>query len=159
MLGNQLIDVFLYCFLDLFDAAVILQNPFKNRIIYVFVNPQFLSANIHVICDVNHHIRENLNIAFFRLYHNIGHSRVLDLSGKHIGHLSSGCRNDLTRRFINHILRKHKACDTIAEVELFIKFISADLSQIISSCIKEHAVQEGFRILNCQRLARTKLFV
>ena len=36
----------------------------------------------------------------------------------------------------------HLSCDTVLEHQFLIKFIAADLCQIIPSCIKEHAVDQ-----------------
>ena len=50
-------------------------------------------------------------------------------------------------------------CDAVAEQELLIEFITADLGQVISSRIEEHAMDQALSRIHCQRFARTDLLI
>ena len=51
------------------------------------------------------------------------------------------------------------AADTVAEHQFFIKLVSSYLRQVITSRVKEHAGDQAFRTINCQRLSRTDLLI
>ena len=49
------------------------------------------------------------------------------------------------------------ALDPVLKVKLLVEFISADLGQVVSSGVEEHAVEQALRAVNGQRLAGTDL--
>ena len=51
------------------------------------------------------------------------------------------------------------AFDTVLEMELFVEFIPADFRQVIAPRVKKHAVEQTFRAVHGQRLARADLLI
>ncbi len=51
------------------------------------------------------------------------------------------------------------ACDTVSQHQLFVKFITAHLCQVISPGIKKHAHDQALGAVHSQRLTRTDLLI
>ena len=110
-------------------------------------------------CNVYHHVRQYLHVLLFRLNPYIGNSRVLNGIRHFCRHRIAGRRQYFTGGHIDYILRQNMISDSVPEHQLLIKFISSDFRQIISSGVKKHRIDQAFRTLHAERLARTVLFI
>ena len=82
------------------------------------------------------------------LDHHIRHSCILQGGCQLFRDSCPSLSQDLTRIRIYYILSKDMALDAVFEVKLLIKFISADFGQVITTRVKEHAVQQAFCTIN-----------
>ncbi len=113
------------------------------------------------VVDVDHHRGEDLHFSVKSLdgNENIRNRRILDLVGKLAGDLCACLGKDLAGARIDDILREDVIPDPVSQHELLVEFVAADLCEVISSRIKEHAVDKALRRIHCKRLARADLLV
>ena len=160
MLRDQLMHIFPDRFKQLPGiCTVLVQDLLQNRIINKLRDAQLSGIAVHKVRDINHHVGEHLYISLLRLDPHSRYRGILDRICQFSRHLVARLRQDLTCLGIHHVLRQDMMSDPVAEHKLFIKFISADLGQIISSGIKEHRHDQAFRTLHTERLARADLFI
>ena len=149
MLRDQLMDVLTDRLRKLLRiSGMLIQNFLQLRIIYQLRHAKLSRIAVHIMGNINHHAGKDLHIPFLSLHIDIGNRRVLDLVRQLRRHLRPGRRDQLSRRGIHHILRQHKAADPVLQHQLLIKFISADLGQVISSGVEEHGVDQALRALH-----------
>ena len=135
------------------------KDSLKRGIVNKLRDAEFLRVTVDEACDVHHHIGKNPYVSLISLNLNIRNSRILDPVRKIHGNGHAGLGNDLSRVGIDNITRKYLVSYTVTEHKLLIELISSDFGKIVSSRIKEHGIDEAFRALNRQRLARTYLLV
>ena len=58
--------------------AILLEESLENRIIYSLHNAKLSRIKIHIIGNVDHHIRKNLNVSLLCLDHNIRNCCILN---------------------------------------------------------------------------------
>ena len=160
MLGNQLMDILpdRLCKL-LRTVSELLNNLSKNRIIHLLRDSELSGIAVHKTGNVHHHIGKNLYVFLLCLHIDIRNRGILNLVSKLGSHLRTCRCQNFAGCGIHHILRQDMIPDPVAKRQLLIIFISSDLSQIISSGIKKHSVNQAFRTFNAQRLSGTDLFV
>ena len=160
MLGHQFVNISLNGICKSFRIFAKLFNDLcKHRIINVLCNAKLLGITFYEMGNVYHHIGKNFDILFFCLNIYIRNCSILDLFTKLKGHLGSCCRKDLSCQGIYYILCKDLISQSVLKGKLFIKFISAYFSQIISSGVEEHCVNKAFRTFNAEGLTGTDFFV
>ena len=162
MLRNQVVNISVDRILEFIDITCCLfQDCSQNRIIYLLCHAQFSRIYVYDCIQINHHVRENFDLSLlFRILQPYSrNSRILNL----ICYISSNLRsffcNDFTCQRAYNRLSQYMTWNTVLKSQLFIKFVTANLSQIITSRIKEHAGNQTFRTVYCQRLARTDLLI
>ena len=141
-------------------VVLILQKDLSERgIINEFCNAQFLGIAVHIVCNVDHKIAENLDISLLGAYPDIRNRGILDLISHLSGDFFSCCSENVAVRLVNNVLCEDHALDTVSESKLLIELVSADLRQIISAGIEEHRVDQAVRALHGKRLAGADLLV
>ena len=162
MLRDQVVDVTPDHVLHFIDIpGRLFDNACKYRIIYLLSHSDFQRINVNNGLKIYHHIRKHLNVPGLVLsfYPQVRRGRVLDLIRDLAGDLCPLFGHNLFCQRAHYIFRKDPTCHTVFEHQLFIEFIASYFCQVITSRIKEHTVDQAFRTVYCQRLARTDLFV
>jgi len=162
MLRDQIVNVTFDQRFHLFDVSCgLFDNSRQNRIIYLLRNTYFFRIDICNSLKIYHHIRKDLDVSLFifTFYPQIRNGIVLDLICKFTSNLRTFFSNYLSRKLTHRILCKYAACNTVFQHQFLIEFITSNLCEIISSRIKEHAVDQTFRAVYCKRLARADLLV
>ncbi len=72
---------------------------------------------------------------------------------------STGLGQNLAGLHVHHIFRQSLSLQAVFKMKLFIKLVSSDLCQIISSGIKKHTVEQALRTVHGKRLTRADLLV
>ncbi len=148
------------CLVSIFFTFKFIQYFFQARIIYLFRNAQFFFICIRQKgMQIHHHIRKDLYRVLFRLDHHKRDRRILDLCRLLLRDDGSCLGHHFSRHDIHDVFCQRKACDTVAEGKLFIKFITSDLCQIIAPHVKKHAVDQAFRAVHRKRFARTEFLI
>ena len=140
-------------------CTVLVQNLLQHRIVNQLRDAQLSGIAVHKVRDIHHHVGEHLHISLLRLNPHRRYRGILDRICQLSRHLVARLRQNLTCLGIHYVLRQDVMPDPVAEHELLIEFISADLGKIISSGIKKHRHDQAFRALHTERLARTDLFI
>ena len=161
MFWNQESHIFTDCFILLFFSLVFLQNFRQFRIVNFFCDSQrFFICFWQERIEIHHHIGENFLISsFFRLNKYIWNSCILNFISQFLCYKSSSLCNHLSCHRADSIFCQFKTGNSVTKSQFFVKLISSYFSQIVASHIKEHTVDEIFRTIYCQRLARTQFLV
>ena len=161
MFWNQESHIFTDCFILLFFSLVFLQNFRQFRIVNFFCDSQrFFICFWQERIEIYHHIGENFLISsFFRLNKYIWNSCILNFISQFLCYKSSSLCNHLSCHRTDSIFCQFKTGNSVTKSQFFVKLISSYFSQIVASHIKEHTVDEIFRTVYCQRLARTQFLV
>ena len=153
MLRNQLMDIFVDRILNIFFAGVFFQYFLQYRIIYRF------RIKVNPFAKVYHHIGENLYVTLLCLDPYKRNACILDLVCKCFIYFCTSLSQDLTGRLVYNILSQNLSADAVAKQQFFVELITSDFCKVISSRIEEHACDQALCTVNCQRFARTDLFV
>ena len=165
MLRNKLRDTSSDRNFQFFSICGIVKDFTENRIIYQFRNSEtllvFRCQAFHPSVDVDHHGRKDLDLAVYAFHSNVyvAHCRILDAVCEFTRYSCTCFSENFTGLLIDNVVCQNVTGDSVAKKKLLIKFIAADFGKIISSGIKEHAMNQAFGGIDCQRLARTDLFV
>ena len=161
MLRDQIRNVSLDRLDTILKGIILFHDLSKNRIINQLGNTK-LSRVLDLrdpASDVNHHRRKNLDIAALCLNPYSRNCGILDLLSKLSCHGSSCLSDHLSGSRVKNFLCKNMSVDTVLECKLLIELVTANLSQIVTSCIKEHTGDKALCTLYRKRLARTDLLV
>ena len=139
--------------------SILCKNISERRIIYILCDSELFRVAIDKACNINHHIRKNLDIALLTLNKYIRDTCVLNLSSKCAVNLSTCSCDHLACILIYYILCKNMTINSVLEVKLLIKFITSNLSKIISSCIKEHSGDKALCTFYAERFTGTNLLI
>ena len=116
-------------------------------------------VDIHMRPDIDHEVGQDLHIAGLCLNPNEGNAGILDSIRQLLVNPSARRSQDLTGRLIHHIFRQNLLIDPLAQGQLLIKLVAANLGQIIASGIKEHPADQTLRRLDRQRLTGADFLV
>ena len=157
---NKICCVLLNCILNIFNVFVLIKDLTKNRIINILLsNAQCFWINIHETSKLYHHVGEDLLNTFFCLNIHSSNTCILDLLSQiFCYHCVCFCDN-LACCLIYNIFSQCKTCDTVLQCQLLVELITANLSQIISSRIEEHRIDQTLSTFYSQRFTRTDLLV
>ena len=160
MLGNQLVNTLCDCLCKLLGVrAILLQQLCQNRIVYLLMNSEILGIAVNIVGHIYHHVGENLYILLFCLNINERHCCILNGVCKLCCYLISCGSKNLSGSRLNYICSKNLMSDSVSKCQFLVEFISADLSQIVSTGVKEHCINKTFGTFYTQGLAGTNLFV
>ena len=76
-----------------------------------------------------------------------------------IGHLSACRQDDFASFFISNSLSQYGTAQAVAPAKLFVKLITANISQIITLAVEEGVFNQLYGVFQNNRLARTQLLV
>ena len=162
VLRNQIMKISLNQSLHLiYITCRFFNDSCKNRIIYLLCHANLGRININNSLEVNHHIGKNLDISgsLFTLYPDVRYCRILDHISDLTSNLCSLFGNNFTCDRTYSILSEDLSWYTVLKKKLLIKLITSNFGKIITSWIKEHACNQAFCTVYCQRLARTDLLI
>ena len=160
MLWYEVWHVSLYGSLELLCIiAILLEESLENRIIYSLHNAKLSRIKIHIVGNVDHHIRKNLNVSLLCLDHNIRNCCILNCVCKLLWYCCSSFSDNLSCARIDSILSKDMSCYTSLESKLLVELVTSNLCKIVSSRIKEHSINKALCILNYWRLVWSDLLV
>ena len=159
VLGNKFMNITTDCIQKIFLILILLNELHKFRIVNCFMNSQLFRIAVNILCNVNHHVGENLNVLLFCLDHDIRDTSVLNPICKLSAYGSTSLSDDLTGCHINNIFSQSLLIDTILQSELLVELITSNLCQIITSGIEEHTIDQSLCTIYRQRFARANLAV
>ena len=116
MLRYQIVDIPPDRILKLVDiAAGLFQKPCEHRIIHLLRHSDFFRINIHNSRNINHHIRDDLDIALLVVTSDphVRNRRILYLIGKLPGHLRALFCDHFACDRASHALGKDLPGDTV----------------------------------------------
>ena len=147
VLRDQLVNVALDLLLELLLVGELIEQSLKLGIVNSLVDAQLRKNLIgalerNMCSNIYHSVGENLDVALLGLNGNGENTRILDLVSQLVVNPAACRRNDLTGIGIDHVLGKNEAYDTVMHVELLVELVTSDLGQIVTSRVKEHAVEQ-----------------
>ncbi len=166
VLRDQLVDVSADRSLELLLRSVV-EDLAECRIVHEFGDAELFLIAVDIVRDLNHKVRENLAAVLLALLLNdllrdnidVRDRRVLDLVREGLRDQRTLRSENLAGGHIRHVLGEVFADNAVAKHQLLVEFITADLCEIVSLRVEEHAVKERFRTLHRERLARTQLLI
>ena len=160
MHGDQLMHIFLNGSFYIINIIVLVQNGFQHRIVNQLGDAQISRVAIHVSRQIHGHIGQDLHLAAFLTGNkNRRNGGVLDSYGQLLCNDSAGFGQDFAGVCIHHVFCQREILDTILKCQLFIKLVTSNLRQVISSRIEEHGVDQRLSALHGKRLARTYFLI
>ena len=163
VLWNQILCALLDHLAQLLIGVAAVQNLAQNREANLLVDADLLQLLLgvagDVVEDVDHAVGDDLDGAVADLEEDGIDAGALDLlrlgAGEHLVRL----RHHLAGAAVDDRLSNHMAGDAGGDAQLLVVFIASYAGHIVSSCIKEQAVQMALGAVHCRRLARTQLAV
>ena len=126
---------------------------------YPFGNPVFTGIIADKVFKIHHFVGDHLGTGAVHIQHQLVHLRLLQCVGDLLGdHVTLG-HNQLPGFGVCDRLAGNKADDTVFQLQLFIKFITADLGKVIALRIKKQVLNQGLRTLYRRRFTGAQLAV
>ena len=162
MLRDQIVDISSDHTFHLIDiSGGFLNNSRQDRIIHLLCHAYFFRVNINDCLKVYHHVGKDFDISGSILSFNPQESncRILNRIRDLTGDLCTFFSHNLSCQRTYHILCEDTSVYAVSKHQLLIEFIASYFRQIITSRVKEHAVDQTLRAVHCKGLARTDLFI
>ena len=141
---------------------VVLEAGQQRRIEHSLGQLIFSRVEIHVAGQLDEVVADDLDgLAFFDLAFHPHEFRTCVLYDLRFGSGQSLAlfEDDLARHGVDDVFREHAVCDTVAQTQLLVVFITSDLGQIVSLRVEEQGFDQVVGAVERGRLARSELSV
>ena len=143
-------------------GLVVFEAGQQRRIEHSLRQLVFGRVEVHVAGQLDEVVADDLDgLAFDGLAfhpHELG-TCVLDDLGFGSGQSLALFEDDLARHGVDDVLCEHAVCDTVAQTQLLVVFVTADLGQIVSLRVEEQSFDQVVGAVERGRLARSELSV
>ncbi len=171
MLRDEFMNAALDRLLQLIVGRVAVKDFLKDGEVHELRDAELLLlfvAHLDPAVDIDHHRREDLDldgllltlqVLVVRFDKDRRDAFILDRVRKLRRADRAGLGDHLSGVRAQNVLCEHKAADAVAEKELLVVLIAADLGEVVAARVKEQVLHLLDRAVHRERFARTDLFV